>query len=211
MDHATNRRSQNYFANILIEIGQHLRDDLDLFGFGEILDRADEQIFFPPSKTFLEDVIETAKKELGSNQREANYEFVILYAQLWLDWTSPRGPTWTFLKDMMELAEGAGMDGVRSNIGRLFESERQRRRAKKANLPYKQSRDYCVARAKILWEADPTCRMGIMTAALSCELKEQALFVPKENKLREWLNTAKKEGDLIIPKDAQRPGRPKVS
>jgi hypothetical protein len=46
MDHATNRRSQNYFANILIEIGQHLRDDLDLFGFGEILDRADEQIFF---------------------------------------------------------------------------------------------------------------------------------------------------------------------
>ena len=208
-----NNRAHQFIANVLIDIGLHFRDELAPFGFEDVFKHADKKIYYPPSKEFLEEVIAAVIEESRSNQSRyaEDIEVVKLYAETWAEWCSSEGPSWQFFENVFRLCDLAGIEFVSPAMGKIFESNRQRSNAVRGNEKFAKSRKYCIDRAAALWESEPLSRMGEMLDTLVTELQEGGHYVPGQKKVREYLIEASKKGELKIPPEAQRPGRPKAS
>jgi hypothetical protein len=90
--------------------------------------------------------------------------------------------------------------------------DEKRKRARAAKRHWLKSRNYCVKHATAKWAAYPRRRIGEVSQELLEELILNRLKAPnKPDTVAEWLREAAKTGALVIPPEAQRPGRPKTS
>jgi len=96
------------------------------------------------------------------------------------------------------------------------ETEAKIRAAVKSTKKKQESKEYCISLAVQLWnkkfeDDDEIYRVGEMCELLKNELKNHPdMFHTKSiDTVRNWLKIAEKNGKLIIPMAAKKPGRPK--
>lgn len=96
--------------------------------------------------------------------------------------------------------------------------EAKKRGADKTNQKKKESKTHCIKIASDLWgmkydDDSDVYKLKEMSQLLLEDLSNYPeLFQPKSiNTLRIWLKEAEKNGELIIPEAAKKPGRPKKS
>ena len=83
-----------------------------------------------------------------------------------------------------------------------------KRGAKSTNKRYSEACDFCVTRAKSIW-SNGTARMGSVCDQLWQELDSAGLYVPATSlTIRRWLSGAARAGELSVPSEARRAGRP---
>lgn len=102
----------------------------------------------------------------------------------------------------LEPAKAARDKALRNGIG-------------KQNSIYAELNRYCVKRADEIWAKSPTKRIGeviqeILDALFKVKAeKKQDLMIPTDDKIKDWLKKAQKQGQLEIPPGACRGGRSK--
>lgn len=113
------------------------------------------------------------------------------------------------IRDVLSTWASSYQKGYES--GRKFE-RRQRQSVggmRKFEKKFLKSKEYCISRAAEIWKTPPILRMGKMAEKLMVEMISKSMNSPEEDAIKGWLKQAKEDGELIIPPEAQRGGRPK--